>query len=171
MTLDLSDIVKVSDGQIFNNAGQAWNHNFFWECLTDKPSAINEHQGLSDALQKNFGSFDDFKSQFISSAIGVFGSGWTWLVKDDRDQLLIINTANADTPIREDRHEPLLVCDVWEHAYYIDYRNARNEYLHHFFDFVDWAHSAKIFESKFHSSTVNPSKISVIERQKSTYSP
>jgi Fe-Mn family superoxide dismutase len=135
-SMGLDDIVKQASGPIFNNAAQIWNHNFYWNCLT--PSTTPEPFGpIAVQLKKHFGSIDDFKRRFTESALGNFGSGWTWLVKKKDGVLAIENTANADTPLlRGDK--PLLTCDVWEHAYYIDYHNARAKYLENFWKIVDW---------------------------------
>ena len=135
-SMALDDIVKKSSGPMFNNAAQAWNHNFYWNCLT--PSTTPEPIGpLAVQIKKHFGSIDDFKRRFTESALGNFGSGWTWLVKKKDGTLAIVNTSNADTPILHG-DKPLLTCDVWEHAYYIDYRNARAKYLENFWKIADW---------------------------------
>ena len=118
------------------SSAQIWNHNFYWNCLT--PSSSPEPFGpISVQLKKHFGGIDDFRRRFTESALGNFGSGWTWLVKKNDGVLTIENTSNADTPIlRGDK--PLLTCDVWEHAYYIDYHNARAKYVENFWKIVDW---------------------------------
>lgn len=120
---------------VYNNAAQAWNHAFYWQCLT--PREMQPDPQLRDALAARFGSLDDFQLQFARAAVTTFGSGWTWLVADDSGRLDIVSTANADTPLAEGRL-PLLTCDVWEHAYYLDYRNARAEYLAAFWKIVNW---------------------------------
>lgn len=132
----LEEIVKKSDGGIFNNAAQTWNHTFYWHCLA--PQAGGEPQGnFADAIRKEFGSFADFQEKFTQTAITTFGSGWAWLVKDSADKLKIVSTSNAGCPLTTDC-TPLLTCDVWEHAYYIDYRNARPDYLKAFWALVNW---------------------------------
>lgn len=131
----LEDIVKKSSGKIFNNAAQVWNHTFFWQGLSPTPTVPGKK--ITDALVKTFGGLDDFKKAFTESAIGNFGSGWTWLVKNVDGSLAIVNTSNAATPLT-DGVTPLLTCDVWEHAYYVDYRNARPTYLEHFWALVNW---------------------------------
>ena len=131
----LEDIVKKSSGKIFNNAAQVWNHTFFWNGLSPKPTTPSK--AVTDALVKAFGGLEDFKKQFTESAIGNFGSGWTWLVKDADGSLAIVNTANAGNPMTDGK-TPLLTCDVWEHAYYVDYRNARPTYLEHYWALVNW---------------------------------
>jgi len=122
-------------GPLFNNAAQAWNHAFYWQCLT--PQATAPDPQLREALHSRFGSVDEFRLQFTRAAVNTFGSGWAWLVAGYNGELEIIATSNADTPLAEGR-VPLLTCDVWEHAYYIDYRNARAEYLAAFWKVVNW---------------------------------
>lgn len=137
----LEDIVKTSSGPIFNNAAQVWNHTFYWNCLA--PQAGGEPTGaLADAINQAFGSFDAFKTQFNDAAVKNFGSGWTWLVKKADGSLAIVNTSNAGSPLTEG-HTPLLTVDVWEHAYYIDYRNVRPNYLNGFWALVNWNFVAK----------------------------
>lgn len=132
----LEDIIKKSSGGIFNNAAQVWNHTFYWHCLS--PDGGNEPTGkVADAINKEFGSFEAFKEKFTQTAITTFGSGWAWLVQDKDGALKIISTSNAGTPMTEGLNA-LLTCDVWEHAYYIDYRNARPEYLNAFWALVNW---------------------------------
>lgn len=132
----LEDIVKKSSGGLFNNAAQIWNHTFYWNSLS--PSGGGEPTGeLADAIQKTFGSFSDFKDKFSAAAAGQFGSGWAWLVKDGSGNIAIETTANAETPLTTGK-TPLLTCDVWEHAYYIDYRNARPKYIEAFWNLVNW---------------------------------
>nr|WP_314265376.1 superoxide dismutase [Fe] [uncultured Moellerella sp.] len=132
----LEDIIKTSEGGVFNNAAQVWNHIFYWHCLA--PNAGGEPTGqVAEAINKAFGSFAEFKQKFTDSAIKNFGAGWTWLVKKTDGSLAIVNTSNAATPVSgEDK--ALLTVDVWEHAYYIDYRNARPQYLDHFWALVNW---------------------------------
>ncbi|RUR11583.1 superoxide dismutase [Legionella septentrionalis] len=135
-TMNLEDIIKQSSGGVFNNAAQVWNHTFYWHCMS--PNGGGEPQGqLADAINKCFGSFAKFKEQFSQAAIATFGSGWAWLVKDKDNQLKIISTSNAGTPMTEGL-TALLTCDVWEHAYYIDYRNARPNYVDAFWNVVNW---------------------------------
>lgn len=135
--LSLEAIIKASSGGIFNNAAQVWNHTFYWHCLS--PQGGGEPQGaLAAAINQAFGSFAAFKEQFSDAAIKNFGAGWTWLVKRTDGSLAIVSTSNAGTPLTgEDK--PLLTVDVWEHAYYIDYRNARPTYLENFWALVNWA--------------------------------
>ncbi|MCE3239028.1 MAG: sodB, partial [Gammaproteobacteria bacterium] len=132
----LEDIILKSTGGIFNNAAQVWNHTFYWHCLT--PKSAREPSGqLADAIVKTYGSFDEFKKRFTQISIGTFGSGWGWLVKNTRGELEIVSTSNAGTPMTQ-QQKALLTCDVWEHAYYIDYRNARPTYLEKFWEIVNW---------------------------------
>jgi Fe-Mn family superoxide dismutase len=132
----LEDIVRRSSGAVFNNAAQAWNHKFYWEGLS--PRGGGEPTGrLADAIKASFGGVAQFVDAFASVALGTFGSGWAWLVQREGGALAVISTSNADTPlVGSDR--PLLTCDVWEHAYYIDYRNARATYVQAFWSVVDW---------------------------------
>jgi len=132
----LEDIVLQAEGGIFNNAAQVWNHTFYWSGLS--PDGGGQPIGdLGAAIQRAFGSFADFKDAFTQSAVGNFGSGWTWLVKKPDGRVKIVNTSNADNPMR-DGLTPLLTIDVWEHAYYIDYRNARAKYLDEIWNLVNW---------------------------------
>ncbi len=139
----LEDIVRKSSGGLFNNAAQVWNHTFYWNCLS--PNGGGEPQGaLAEAINAKWGSFDAFKEEFNKQAAGNFGSGWTWLVKKGDGSVDIVNTSNAATPLTT-ADIPLLTCDVWEHAYYIDYRNARPKYLESFWSLVNWDFVAKNF--------------------------
>lgn len=143
--MSLEDTIMKSSGGIFNNAAQIWNHTFYWHCLT--PHSAGEPNGkLADAINKKFGSFDEFKKNFSQTAIATFGSGWGWLVKNNNNELDIISTSNAGTPMKENK-KALLTCDVWEHAYYIDYRNARPTYVENFWKLVNWDFVAENFES------------------------
>lgn len=133
--LSLFEIIASSDGGVFNNAAQVFNHNFFWQSLTAKQEAISPK--VEAILSKAFGSVDEFKKEFTTKALGHFGSGWAWLVEDEKKGLSVITTDNAATPITQ-KLKPILVCDVWEHAYYIDVRNARPTYLENFWNLVNW---------------------------------
>ncbi|HIF9102124.1 TPA: superoxide dismutase [Fe] [Photobacterium damselae] len=138
----LEEIIKSSAGGVFNNAAQVWNHTFYWHCLS--PNAGGEPTGeVAEAINKAFGSFEAFKAQFTDSAVNNFGSGWTWLVKNTDGTLAIMNTSNAGCPIVEEGITPLLTVDVWEHAYYIDYRNLRPTYMDAFWALVNWDFVAK----------------------------
>ena len=141
--MGLEDIVRESSGGVFNNAAQVWNHTFYWNCL--KPGGGGAPTGaLAAAIDKAFGSFAAFKEKFSSSAVGNFGSGWTWLVKNADGSLEVVNTSNAGTPMTSGK-TALLTCDVWEHAYYVDYRNARAKYVESFWGLVNWDFVAKNF--------------------------
>ncbi|MFM1892088.1 MAG: hypothetical protein RLZ44_1165 [Pseudomonadota bacterium] len=139
----LEDIIRKAEGGIFNNGAQVWNHTFYWNCLS--PNRGGAPSGaLSDAISKAFGSFDAFKEAFSKSAATNFGSGWTWLVKEADGSVAIVNTSNAANPMRDGK-TPLLTIDVWEHAYYIDYRNARPKYLEEVWKIVNWEFVAQNF--------------------------
>ncbi len=133
----LEEIIKsAGPGAIFNNGAQVWNHTFYWHCLS--PKGGNQPTGkLADLINKTFGSFETFQDQFSKTAISTFGSGWAWLVKNSDGSLAITSTSNAGTPMADNKHA-ILTCDVWEHAYYIDYRNARPKYLEAFWNLVNW---------------------------------
>ncbi len=134
--MSLEEIVRKSSGGIFNNAAQVWNHTFYWNCLS--PNGGGQPTGdLAKAIDEAFGSFEAFKERFSQTAITTFGSGWGWLVQNDDGSLAIVSTSNAGNPMTAGQ-KPLLTCDVWEHAYYIDYRNARPSYVEHFWDLVNW---------------------------------
>lgn len=134
--LSLEEIIRRSSGGIFNNAAQVFNHNFYWNCLA--PNAGGEPSGkIAEAINQAFGSFATFKEKFSQTAVTIFGSGWAWLVKGKNGKLEIVGTSNAGNPMTDDK-KPLLTCDVWEHAYYIDYRNARPSYVEKFWNLVNW---------------------------------
>ena len=133
--LSLIDIINDSEGGVFNNAAQVFNHDFFWNGLIPNGSEVPAE--LESALTEAFGSVDGFKEEFTNAAVNNFGSGWTWLIKNKEGKLEIVSTSNACTPIT-DGLTPLLTCDVWEHAYYIDTRNARPAYLENFWQLVNW---------------------------------
>ncbi len=131
----LEEIIRKADGGIFNNGAQVFNHTFYWNCLI--PGGTQPTGALAAALDKEFGSIDQFKTNFTDKAATTFGSGWAWLVRTEAGGLEIVSTSNAGNPLR-DRRQPLLTCDVWEHAYYIDYRNARPKYLEAFWNLINW---------------------------------
>ena len=154
----LEDIIKTSSGTIFNNAAQIFNHSFYWNCLTPnnstlptQPTSAHSHGSKNIFLitiEKTFGSLEEFKNKFSQAAFSIFGSGWAWLIKRKdfyNMELEIITTNNAQTPIANDL-QPLLTCDVWEHAYYVDYRNARAKYIEAFWNIVNW----EFVEKNFH---------------------
>jgi Fe-Mn family superoxide dismutase len=139
----LEEIIKSSDGGVFNNAAQIWNHTFYWNSLA--PNAGGEPTGeLADAINAKWGSFAEFKAAFNDKAVNNFGSSWTWLVKTADGSLDIVNTSNAGTPITENL-VPLITVDLWEHAYYIDYRNVRPNYLEGFWALANWEFAAANF--------------------------
>jgi Fe-Mn family superoxide dismutase len=139
----LEDIIMKASGGIFNNAAQVWNHTFYWNCLS--PNGGGAPSGaLADAINSAFGSFDEFKQKFSTSAATNFGSGWTWLVKNSDGGVEIVNTSNAANPMTDGK-TPLLTVDVWEHAYYIDYRNARPKYLESIWGIINWDFVARNF--------------------------
>jgi len=134
--MPLVDIIRKSQGAMFNNAAQVWNHTFFWNCMS--PNGGGEPTGpLAEAISKAFGDFATFKAQFSETAIKTFGSGWAWLVQRPDGALALVSTSNANTPLTGE-DTPLLTCDVWEHAYYIDYRNARPKFVEAFWNTVNW---------------------------------
>ncbi|GAB3093169.1 superoxide dismutase [Fe] [Aestuariicella hydrocarbonica] len=133
----LEEIVKTSTGGVFNNSAQIWNHTFYWNCLS--PNGGGEATGaVAEAINAAFGSFEAFKEEFTASAINNFGSSWTWLVKKADGSVAIVNTSNAGTPLTDESVTPILTVDLWEHAYYIDYRNARPNYMNAFWSLVNW---------------------------------
>lgn len=142
----LEEIIRNSEGGVFNNAAQIWNHTFYWNSLSPNGGGVPTG-ALADAIDSTFGSVDDLKSKMTASAAGNFGSGWTWLVKTSAGELEVVNTSNADTPITDSSITPLLTIDVWEHAYYVDYRNARPEYLKNFWEIVNWEFAAANFSA------------------------
>jgi superoxide dismutase, Fe-Mn family len=135
-SVQLEEIIRKSQGGMFNNAAQVWNHTFYWNCM--KPNGGGEPTGkVADAINKAFGDFAKFKDEFSKLSIGTFGSGWGWLVQRPDGSLALVSTSNAGTPLTGE-DTALLTCDVWEHAYYIDYRNARPKYVEAFWNLVNW---------------------------------
>jgi Fe-Mn family superoxide dismutase len=134
--LALEEIIKKASGGIFNNAAQVWNHTFYWNCLS--PHGGGAPTGaLAEQINQSFASFAQFKEKMTNAAVTLFGSGWAWLVRNPDGTLAIEGTSNAGTPLTSGK-QPLLTCDVWEHAYYVDYRNARANYVSAFWDLVNW---------------------------------
>lgn len=141
--MSLEDVMKKSSGGIFNNAAQIWNHTFYWHSLS--PQGGGEPAGeLGAAIKQSFGSFENFKTAFSKAATTLFGSGWAWLVKNNAGALEIVQTSNAGNPLLDNK-KPLLTCDVWEHAYYIDTRNDRSAYVNHFWNLINWKFAADNF--------------------------
>ncbi|HDP36154.1 MAG TPA: superoxide dismutase [Candidatus Hydrogenedentes bacterium] len=145
--LPLKELIVKAEGPVFNNAAQAWNHSFFWKCLSPLGGGAPSGELLS-LIERDFGSFDQFKEQFSTAAAKLFGSGWTWLAADGQGKLAIMPLSNADTPLKHGA-EPLLTLDVWEHAYYIDYRNLRPKFIEGFWDVVNWEFVAGNLTSPF----------------------
>ncbi len=142
-SMTLEEIIMKSSGGVFNNAAQVWNHTFYWSCLS--PNGGGEPSGaLGDAIKAKWGSFDAFKEAFSKAAVGTFGSGWAWLVKTADGQIDIVSTSNAAIPMTSGQ-KALMTCDVWEHAYYVDYRNARPKYVEAFWNLVNWDFVAQNF--------------------------
>lgn len=140
----LEEIILSSEGKTFNNAAQVWNHDFYWQCLA-KGKAKSPTGKLDKTIQQRFKSLDKFKEEFNKFATTLFGSGWTWLVLDPDNNLEIVNGFNAENPLTQQKI-PLLTCDVWEHAYYIDYRNSRPNYLENFWQIVNWDFISERYE-------------------------
>ena len=139
----LEDMIREADGAIFNNAAQVWNHTFYFDSFSPKPKVMPEG-GLLEALNRDFGSFDKFLEEFGKSALGLFGSGWAWLACDAQGKLSILPLSNAGNPLREGL-TPLIACDVWEHAYYLDCQNRRADYIKNFWELLDWAYVEKVY--------------------------
>lgn len=134
--MPLEEIVVKSDGKLFNNASQAWNHIFYF--FQFSPDGLKGPSGkLAEKIDEQFGSFDEFKNKFVEAGVTLFGSGWVWLSTDADGTLFITQGANASNPMTENL-KPIMVFDVWEHAYYLDYQNRRADYLNNLFDIVDW---------------------------------
>ena len=139
--LPLEEVIRTASGATFNNAAQAWNHSFYWNCLS--PSGGGAPTGkIAEAIEARWGSFDKFREELTQSAVTNFGSGWTWLVKNEHGELEILNTANAGNPLTEGK-TPILTIDVWEHAYYIDYRNVRPQYIEAYWQLVNWEFASR----------------------------
>jgi superoxide dismutase, Fe-Mn family len=144
----LEELIKTAKGPVFNNAAQVWNHTFYWNCLKPQGARLPDGQGglpagaLLESINASFGSFEEFKTLFTNMAVGLFGSGWAWLVKDSDGTLGVEAMSNAGNPLTNGQ-TPLMTCDVWEHAYYIDYRNARAKYVEAFWNLVNWEFVAK----------------------------
>lgn len=135
--MTLEEIIKNSEGPIFNNAAQVWNHTFYWNCLTPEENTMPQAVLLKN-IERDFGSYEDFKKLFIKQAATLFGSGWLWLVTDRNGKLSLMQTNNADNPLTHEGVTPLLTCDVWEHAYYLDQQNQRLAYLNEFWQIINW---------------------------------
>jgi superoxide dismutase, Fe-Mn family len=143
-SLSLREVVVQSSGPVFNNAAQAWNHTFFWNCMMPKGGGSPKGK-LAAAIDRDFGSLKDFQKKFSEVSVGVFGSGWGWLATDKAGKLEIMPGSNADLPLKHGK-EPVLTVDVWEHAYYVDYRNERPRFVEGFWNAVNWDFAAKCYE-------------------------
>ena len=142
----LEDIIKSASGPLFNNAAQVWNHTFYWHSMS--PNGGGKPTGaIADAIDRDFGSFDEFKKQFSAKAVSAFGSGWAFLVKDGQDKLKIVECHDAMTPLKDGSGKPILTCDVWEHAYYIDVRNARAKYVEAWWNVINWEFANKNYSA------------------------
>lgn len=143
-SLSLENIIrKAPPGPIFNNAAQVWNHTFYWHCMKPKGGG-NPSGDLAKAIEQHFGSIQQFQDKMTEAGLTQFGSGWAWLVKTEAGKLEVVKTSNAENPMTQNKI-PLLTCDVWEHAYYIDTRNDRGKYINHFWQVVNWDYVAKNF--------------------------
>ena len=148
----LEEVTALSETEantpVFNNAAQTWNHTFFWQSMTPNGGGIPKDTKFMEKIMSTFGSFDVMKEQFLQKALGVFGSGWAWLVLDENGNILVEGTSNAQTPMTNSKRTPLLTCDVWEHAYYIDYRNKRPDFVEVFLSsLANWDMAARLFAS------------------------
>lgn len=142
--LDLKEVIKISSGGVFNNAAQAWNHTFFWSCMS--PNGGGKPKGeLGEAIKRDFGSLEEFMKKFSDAATTLFGSGWAWLASDNQGKLEIMPLSNADTPFKYDK-TPIMTLDVWEHAYYIDYRNKRPQFIEQFKDVIHWDFAEECYQ-------------------------
>lgn len=144
----LEEIILSSTGGIFNNAAQIWNHTFYWLNIAPVGKGGQASAGLSEAIKRDFGSLEELKAKFIDGGVKTFGSGWIWLCVDSAAKLSLVSTSNAAVPFTSNGPTPLLVADVWEHAYYIDYRNLRAKYLENFWNHINWTFVSENFETK-----------------------
>lgn len=143
----LEEIVLSSSGPNFNNSAQAWNHTFFWHCMAPAGKGGKASAELTAAITKDFSSMDELKTKFVEGGVKTFGSGWIWLCADKDNKLSLVSTSNAAVPFKDSNLRPILVCDVWEHAYYVDYRNARQKFLETFWGNVNWEYASQNFAS------------------------
>lgn len=142
----LEEIVKTSQGGVFNNAAQIWNHTFYWFGLNPTNKSTKPSEKLMAAITKDFGGLDQLKTKFVEGGVGTFGSGWIWLCADSTGKLSLVSTSNAQVPFTQNQI-PLLTADVWEHAYYIDYKNLRQKYLETFWSQINWTFVSENFET------------------------
>ena len=146
--LSLEKIILNYDGALYDNAAQAWNHTFYWMGLEPSAPSINQSGDFIKSVNKQFGSVESMKNHFMECASNLFGSGWTWLICNERGEIDFINTHNGDNPIRYEASHPLWTCDVWEHAYYVDYRKDRKKYLDGVWGIINWPSVENYFEMK-----------------------
>lgn len=145
---ELTEIILDSSGGLFDNAAQAWNHTFYWLGLTPGPSTLDKTSNLAKSIEDQYGGNSDLKKKFIDSGLSLFGSGWTWLALNTQtNKIEVFNTSNANT-INFKKYMPLLICDIWEHAYYIEYRNSRPNYLSEFWSAINWTFVAENFKNR-----------------------
>lgn len=144
----LEEIILTSSGGIFNNAAQIWNHTFYWFNIAPVGKGGAPSAALADAIKRDFGSLEELKAKFIDGGIKTFGSGWIWLCTDASGKLSLVSTSNAGVPFTGNGPVPLMTADVWEHAYYVDYRNLRAKYLETFWNHINWTFVSENFESK-----------------------
>lgn len=144
----LEEVILTSTGAVFNNAAQMWNHTFFWMNMAPAGQGDKPTDALSEAITRDFGNLDALKTKFVDAGVKTFGSGWIWLCTNDSGKLSLISTSNAAVPYKEVGAIPLLVADVWEHAYYVDYRNERKKYLENFWNNINWQFVSENFQSK-----------------------
>jgi superoxide dismutase, Fe-Mn family len=149
----LEEIIRKATGPIYNNASQVWNHNFYWQSLTPAQPGAKPVDDLMEAIDRDFGDFSRFQKLFNEAASGIFGSGWAWLVRDEDGRLAIESTSNGDNPIKSGK-TAILTCDVWEHAYYIDYRNERAKYLNSIWNIMNWKFAEANFRSRDASEVI-----------------
>lgn len=143
----LEEIVISSTGGVFNNSAQAYNHTFFWHCMAPTGQTGKASAEITAAITKDFGGMDQLKEKFVDGGVKTFGSGWIWLCADKDNKLTLVSTSNAAVPFTNNGPRPLLVADVWEHAYYVDYRNARQKFLETFWTHVNWDYVSQNFAS------------------------
>lgn len=144
----LEEIILTATGSVFNNAAQIWNHTFYWQSMTPTSQSGKPAAALDEAIKRDFGNMDALKAKFVDAGVKTFGSGWVWLCTTDSGKLSIVSTSNAAVPYKEVGAIPLLVADVWEHAYYVDYRNQRQKYLEAFWQQINWKFVSENYDSK-----------------------
>lgn len=160
--VSLEKIILNYDGALYENAAQAWNHTFYWMGLKPRPGGIQKDGEFMKAIQSQFGSVEGMRDRFIECAGGLFGSGWTWLIASEKGEIDFINTHNADNPIRYEASHPLWTCDIWEHAYYIDYRNQRRDYLEGAWRHIHWPFVEEYYQLK---RVPNMSKLMIVDEE------